>query len=154
MLNFFQVIHGESLTVKRKRDIQGKFALKNHDYRQVHSLRLTDKTWKELGMAAESMGITRADFLENLVQENKGTFSPSGEIEKLTQEISQLKQENQDWHQEKLGLKAKIILNRDELNFLAEKVLKELRLGKQASSYKLVQKSLKRSIELILFDSK
>ncbi len=154
MLNFFQVIHGESLTVKRKRDIQGKFALKNHDYRQVHSLRLTDKTWKELGMAAESMGITRADFLENLVQENKGTFSPSGEIEKLTQEISQLKQENQDWHQEKLGLKAKIILNRDELNFLAEKVLKELRLGKQASSYKLVQKSLKRLIELILFDSK
>jgi hypothetical protein len=31
-----------------KRDIQGKFALKNDDYRQVRSLRLTDETWKAL----------------------------------------------------------------------------------------------------------
>ena len=140
--------------MKRKRDLQGKFALKNYDYRQVHSLRLTDKTWKELGMAAESLGITRADFLENLVQQNKGTFSDSAEIEKLTPEINQLKQENQDLPPKKLGLKAKINLNRDELNLLAQKVLQELRLGKQASSYKLVQKSLKRLIELILLDSK
>ena len=44
--------------------------------------------------------------------------------------------------------------NKDELNSLAEKVFKELRLGKQASSYKLVQKSLKRLTELILFSSK
>ncbi len=123
-----------------------------------------------MGIASECLGTTRADLLENLVQQNKGTFSPDGEIEKLTQEINQLKQENQqlDWvwrgnlatplvqslHQEKSGLKAKIILNRDELNSLAEKVLKELRLGKQASSEKLVQKSLKRLIELILFSSK
>lgn len=153
-VKILHVLLGKSLTVKRKRDIQGKFALKNHDYRQVHSLRLTDKTWKELGMSAESLGITRADFLENLVQQNKRTFSGSGEIEKLTQEINQLKQENQDLHQERLELQAKIILNRDELNLLAEKVLQELRLGKQASSYKLVQKSLKRLIELILLDSK
>lgn len=55
---------------------------------------------------------------------------------------NQLKLENQDWQPEKLGLKAKINLNRDELNLLAQKVLQELRLGKQASSYKLVQKSL------------
>jgi hypothetical protein len=32
-----------------KRDIQGKFALKNDDYRQVRSVRLTDDTWKALG---------------------------------------------------------------------------------------------------------
>lgn len=32
-----------------KRDIQGKFALKNNDYRLVRSLRLTDETWKALG---------------------------------------------------------------------------------------------------------
>ncbi len=126
--------------MKRKRDIQGKFTLKNQDYRQVRSLRLTDSTWKELGIASECLGITRADLLENLVQQNRSIFSDSGEIKQL--------------NLEKSGLKAQIILDRDELNSLAEKVLKELRLGKQASSYKLVQKSLKRLIELILFSSK
>ena len=39
--------------VKRKRDIQGKFTLKDDDYRQVRSLRLTDATWKTWGIAAE-----------------------------------------------------------------------------------------------------
>ncbi|MGI2908752.1 hypothetical protein [Tolypothrix sp. VBCCA 56010] len=38
---------------KIKRDIQGKFAIKNDDYREVRSLRLTDNTWKGLGIAAE-----------------------------------------------------------------------------------------------------
>ena len=126
--------------MKRKRDIQGKFTLKNQDYRQVRSVRLTDSTWKELGIASECLGITRADLLENLVQQNRSIFSDSGEIKQL--------------NLEKSGLKAQIILDRDELNSLAEKVLKELRLGKQASSYKLVQKSLKRLIELIVFSSK
>ncbi len=126
--------------MKRKRDIQGKFSLKNQDYRQVRSLRLTDSTWQELGIASECLGITRADLLENLVQHNRSIFSDSGEIEPL--------------NPEKSGSKAKKSLNKDELNSLAEKVLKELRLGKQASSYKLVQKSLKRLIELILFSSK
>ena len=121
------------VSMKRKRDIQGKFTLKNQDYRQVRSLRLTDSTWKELGIASECLGITRADLLENLVQQNKGTFSNLEEIEQLNLEKS---------------------LNKDKLNSSAEKVLKELRLGKQASNYKLVQKSLKRLIELILFSSK
>lgn len=99
----------------------------------VRSFRLTDSTWKELGIASECLGITRADLLENLVQQNKGSFSDSGEIEQLNLEKS---------------------FSRDELDSSAEKVLKELRLGKQASNYKLVQKSLKRLIELILFSSK
>lgn len=120
------------IDMKRKRDIQGKFTRKNYDYRQVRSFRLTDNTWKELGIASECLGITRADLLENLVQQNK-IFSDSRETEQLNLEKS---------------------LNKDELSSLAEKVLKELRLGKQASSYKLVQKSLKRLIELILFSSK
>ena len=119
--------------MKRKRDIQGKFTLKNQDYRQVRSIRLTDSTWKELGIASECLGITRADLLENLVQQNKGTFSNLEEIEQLNLKKS---------------------LNKDKLSSSAEKVLKELRLGKQASNYKLVQKSLKRLIELILFSSK
>lgn len=128
------------VSMKRKRDIQGKFTLKNQDYRQVRSIRLTDSTWKELGIASECLGITRADLLENLVQHKRSIFSDSEEIEQL--------------NPEKSGSKAAKSLDKDELNSLAEKVLKELRLGKQASSYKLVQKSLKRLIELILFSSK
>jgi hypothetical protein len=120
------------IDMKRKRDIQGKFTLKNYDYRQVRSLRLTDNTWKELGVASECLGITRADLLENLVQQNK-IFSDSRETEQLNRQKS---------------------LNKNELSSSAEKVLKELRLGKQASSYKLVQKSFKRLIELILSSSK
>ena len=126
--------------MKRKRDIQGKFTLKNHDYRQVRSLRLTENTWKKLGIASECRGITRADLLENLVQQNQEIFSDSGAIEPP--------------NTKKLVLKAKISLNKSELSSLANKVLNELKLGKQASSYKLVQKSLKRLIELILFSSK
>jgi hypothetical protein len=53
-----------------KRDIQGKFALKNDDYRQVRSLRLTDETWKALGIAAECFGCTRADYLEEMLKNN------------------------------------------------------------------------------------
>lgn len=53
-----------------KRDIQGKFALKNNDYRQVRSLSLTDETWKVLVIAAECLGITRADYLEEMVKNN------------------------------------------------------------------------------------
>lgn len=126
--------------MKRKRDIQGKFTLKNQDYRQVRSLRLTDSTWQELGIASECLGITRADLLENLVQHKRSIFSDSEEVEQL--------------NPEKSGSKATKSFDKDELNSLAKKVLKELSLGKQASSYKLVQKSLKRLIELILFSSK
>ncbi len=93
--------------MKRKRDIQGKFTLKNQDYRQVRSLRLTDSTWKELGIASECLGITRADLLENLVQRNKKMFSFGGITEQL--------------NPEKLGSKAQKNLNKKELSSLAKK---------------------------------
>jgi hypothetical protein len=54
----------------RKRDIQGKFALKDDDYRQVRSLRLTDETWKVLGIAAECFGCSQADYLSEMVKNN------------------------------------------------------------------------------------
>lgn len=53
---------------KMKRDIQGKFAIKNDDYREVRSLRLTDNSWKGLGIAAECLGLTRADYLEEIIK--------------------------------------------------------------------------------------
>jgi hypothetical protein len=101
--------------VKRKRDIQGKFTLKNQNYRQVRSLRLTDSTWKELGIASECLGITRADLLENLVQRNKEMFSFGGTTEQL--------------NPEKSGLKAQKNFNKKELSSLANKVLNDLKLG-------------------------
>ena len=96
----------------------------------VRSLRLTDATWTSWGIAAECFGLSRADLLENLVKENQGTF-PSV-------------------YPEKPILRTNITLNKDELNQKVAQILAELRLGKQASSYKLVQKSLNRLIELIL----
>ena len=109
-----------------KRDIQGKFTLKNDDYRQVRTLRLTDATWIALGMAAECLGITRADLLEQVVRENNLTF-PVGTGLNPSVSPSQ---------------------NVEQLTVLAEQVLGELRLGKQASSYKSAQKALRRLIEL------
>lgn len=113
--------------MQRKRDIQGKFTLKNDDYRRVRSLRLTDSTWKELGIASECLGITRADLLEDLVQQH-------GKIGNYWPELEQLSPEK--------------TINREKLAVLAEKVLKELRLGKQSNHYQVAQLALKRLIEL------
>ncbi len=126
--------------MKRKRDIQGKFTLKNNDYRRVRSLRLTDSTWKALGIASECLGITRADLLENLVRQNKGNFTFSPQIKRLSQEIKPKYPEDS--------------LNIQKLTSLSEKVLRELRLGKQSSPYKVAQKALKRLIELASLTSK
>jgi hypothetical protein len=69
-----------------KRDIQGKFAIKNSDYREVRSLRLTDDTWKALGIASECLGLSRADYLEEIVTSN---FLPY-----ITREISEITPSN------------------------------------------------------------
>lgn len=42
-----------------KRDIQGKFVLKNDDYREVRSLRLTDEIWKAIGIASKWFGFNQ-----------------------------------------------------------------------------------------------
>jgi hypothetical protein len=52
-----------------KRDVQGKFALKNSDYRLVRSVRLTDSIKQALGIASECLGLTRADYLEQMVRD-------------------------------------------------------------------------------------
>jgi hypothetical protein len=77
-------------------------------------------------MAAERLGITRADLLEQVVRENNLTF-PVG-----------------------TGLNPSVppSQNAEQLTVLAEQVLGELKIGKQASSYKSAQKALRRLIEL------
>jgi hypothetical protein len=47
----------------------GKFASKSDEPRHVRSIRLTDSTWEVLGAIAIQRGITRADLLEQLVEE-------------------------------------------------------------------------------------
>ena len=132
-----------------KRDIQGKFTLKNDDYRLVRSLRLTDETWKALGIAAECHGKTRADYLEQIVQDNLlpsitrkeelGLPDPTGKEESLLP-CNTPKEEH---HPQSLALSMPQL---EALYVLRERILFELRLGKQAAGYKVAQKALNRFI--------
>jgi hypothetical protein len=116
-----------------KRDIQGKFALKNDDYRQVRSLRLTDETWKAIGIAAECNSLTRADYLEQIVKDN---VLPS-----ITR---------QSEHHQKADtvITERSVMMKEvaELEMWRDRVMSELKLGKQAPGYKTAQKALNRFI--------
>lgn len=121
-----------------KRDIQGKFALKNSDYRKVRSLRLTDVTWIKLGIAAECMGMTRADYLEQIVRDDT---LPSITREKVDDFpcITRKKEYPGPDHDRMEG--AAITLPRiADLEALRAHVLFDLRLGKQASGYKALNR--------------
>jgi hypothetical protein len=141
-----------------KRDIQGKFALKNDDYREVHSLRLTDDTWKAIGIASECFGLTRADYLEHIVRHNA--------LPSITRENSEFLALHQGSNepQPSITRQREFPLTSDtererqsvalptirELEILRDHVLFELKLGKQATGYKTAQKVLNRFIaELI-----
>ncbi|KAB8313855.1 hypothetical protein SD81_010350 [Tolypothrix campylonemoides VB511288] len=112
-----------------KRDIQGKFALKNDDYRQVRSVRLTDETWKILGITAECLGMTRADYLEQLMT---GNASPS-----ITREKEPIDQDKTT-AVELTTTPFRVTT----LETLRDQVLLELKLGKQAPGYKAALKAL------------
>ncbi|MBD2439768.1 hypothetical protein [Nostoc sp. FACHB-110] len=115
-----------------KRDIQGKFALKNDDYRLVRSLRLTDETWKALGIAAECHGLTRADYLEQIVRENA---LPSSTRDKLPTLPCNTLQEEPVSQQTSL-------LQPQTFEALRDRILSQLKLGKQATGYKMALKAL------------
>jgi hypothetical protein len=154
-----------------KRDIQGKFALKNEDYRLVRSLRLTDSTWVALGITSECLGLSRADYLEHIIRENAlpSTVYPSNtrekdplypcntrvnteslpsntryeeEIEVLIAEIQNLSQKNTVLSEQTAIAFSQTV----ELELLRDRILFDLKLGKQAPGYKAVQKALNRFI--------
>jgi hypothetical protein len=163
-----------------KRDIQGKFALKNEDYRLVRSLRLTDSTWVALGITSECLGLTRADYLEQIIGEKAlpSTVHPSNtrkkdslfpcitrqnmdsppsntrhqeEIEVLKAEIQNLSQKNAALMERTAIASSQVVeleLLRDKRSLLAarDRILLDLKLGKQAPGYKAVQKALNRFI--------
>lgn len=140
-----------------KRDIQGKFALKNDDYREVRSLRLTDDTWKAIGIASECLGLTRADYLERIVRHNllPGIIREDSEILASTQgqnepQLSITRQRELHQTSNKAAKQSVGLPTVKELEILRDRVLSELKLGTQASGYKTAQKVLNRFIaELI-----
>lgn len=142
---------------KMKRDIQGKFAIKNSDYREVRSLRLTDDIWKALDIASECLGLTRADYLEEIVRSNllpcitrensnistSNTQNFSELLPSITwyeQEMERLIVQVQNLQKENLELKERSAINfvHDVVDFEAirDRILFELKLGRQASAYK------------------
>ncbi|MHC5612618.1 MAG: hypothetical protein ACYTXA_16780 [Nostoc sp.] len=125
-----------------KRDIQGKFALKNDDYRQVRSLRLTDDTWKALGIVSECSGKTRADYLEQVVRHQV--------LPNITRDNSDFLTSTSSEHETQPSItrnnESRYTLRFSELEILRDRVLSELKLGKQASGYKTAQKALNRFI--------
>lgn len=124
------------LLLMLKRDIQGKFALKNDDYRQVHSVRLTDETWKALGIAAECLGMSRSDYLEQLI---RGNASPS------------ITREKEPVHQPKTAIVqlSTTLQTMASLETLRNQVILELNLGKQAPGYKAALKALNHFIVVL-----
>lgn len=152
---------------KMKRDIQGKFAIKSSDYREVRSLRLTDDTWKGLGIASECLGLTRADYLEEIVRSNltpcitwensnistsntQNFSEPLPSITRYEQEMEKLRTQVQNLQKENLELKERSAINfvHDIVDFEAirDRILFELKLGRQASGYKTAQKALNQFI--------
>lgn len=134
---------------KMKRDIQGKFALKNDDYRLVRSLRLTDETWLALGIASECNGKTRADYLEQIVRDN---LLPSITREEEPNSPSPTWKEesflpcNTPIQEHPPQSPATQMPQLEALEGLRDRILFELKLGKQATGYKVAQKALNRFI--------
>lgn len=138
-----------------KRDIQGKFALKNDNYRLVRSLRLTDETWIALGIAAECLGITRADYLEQIVRDNALpgiTWKEETTASTNTrQEVELLPCITWEEHhsQENAPVREQAVTalpHMADLEALRDRILLDLKLGKQAPGYKAAQKALNRFI--------
>lgn len=152
------------------RDPQGKFALKNGEHRCVRSLRLTDSTWRALGEEAESLSLTRADYLEQIFR-TKPYSLPGNTWEKKevlprntwnrldsqpsntwqTEQTEQLLTQLTELREENTFLLAQI-QNFTQVNALEERrdqILKSLKLGKQAPGYKKAVSALNQFIQLL-----
>lgn len=85
----YRVILGK-IMVEQGRTDDGKFAPKSEEHRRVRSIRLTDSTWEVLGAIAQQRGITRADLLEELVEEGAVSQHTQIQPEKKAPEIELL----------------------------------------------------------------
>ena len=149
------------LMKKMKRDIQGKFTLKNDDFREVRSLRLTDDTWKKLGIASECLGLTRADYLEEIIKRDLlpcNTWSDSEPLPSITRhevELDRLKAKVQNLQKENSAQRERsavtFIYDIVDFDAIRDRTLFELKLGRQASGYKTAQKALDKMIAELKF---
>ena len=147
------------------RDPQGKFALKNDEHRCVRSLRLTDTTWMALGEEAESLSLTRADYLEQIFR-NKVYSLPSNTRKELEVSPSNTRkkpdsQPSNTWQNEETELLLTQlreenafllaqIQNFTQVNALEEirdQILTRLKLGSQAPGYKKAISALNQFIQ-------
>lgn len=149
-----------------KRNIQGKFALKSDDYRQVRSLRLTDETWKAIGIASECLGLTRADYLEYIVKHNNLPSITRQDAEFLAPTPHENEPQpsitrKQEFHQtsdsaiayggaQPIAKQSVALPMVAELEILRDRILSELKLGKQAPGYKIAQKALNRFLAKLI----
>jgi hypothetical protein len=137
------------VVTKMERDIQGKFALKNDDYRLVRSLRLTDETWRALGIAAAFGGNTRADYLEQIVRDNllpSITRKEESEFPDPTGKEESLLPCNTPSEEHHPPRPVVPMPQLETLYALRERILFDLKLGKQATGYKVALKALNRFI--------
>jgi hypothetical protein len=149
------------------RDPQGKFALKNDEHRCVRSLRLTDTTWMALGEEAESLSLTRADYLEQIFRNKVYSLPSNTRREKQVLPSNTRKeldsQPSNRWRNEETELVLTQlreenafllaqIQNFTQINALEEmrdQILTRLKLGKQAPGYKKALSALNQFIQLL-----
>ena len=134
------------------RDAQGKFVLKNGEHRSVRSLRLTDTTWTALGEIAESLSLTRADLLEQMVRSNElslpsNTRENKEWIPSNTRKREQAEPSNTRKGEEMERLLTEVAHLRSENAQLAERMAAQPSLGSDLEAFRdRVLKSLKRRV--------
>ena len=72
------------------RNKKGQFGSKSHSERKVRSIRVTDRVWDKFGEMAVQRGITRADLLEEIVNDDRVIIG-NGEVAKMLEEALKLK---------------------------------------------------------------
>ena len=115
-------------------------------------MRLTDDTWKSLGIASECLGKTRADYLEHIVRHNALPSITREDSEFLAPYQGENELQPSITRQSEFPLISDTASERQsvrlptisELEILRDRVLSELKLGKQATGYKTAQKVLNR----------
>ena len=79
--------------VGQSRGEGGKFVPKADEPREVRSIRLTNTTWEKLGAAAELKGMTRADLIEQLVEDgllDQQSSSKHISLQRMEEAITQI----------------------------------------------------------------
>lgn len=74
---------------QQERDEQGKFLNKSDEFRHVRSIRVTDKAWEKLGEIANNRSITRADLIEEWLENDEIFKIDKVQVEAVMEEILQ-----------------------------------------------------------------